>query len=611
MNLPLNQSSLTQQETYALLLEEESLAESLQALKEICLSHLDLSSEILLGLRSSIRHYYSQHKLLYTIQIQEIALEIAEFVQSPQAQETLSGLFRCLGEVRSHKSLLRVLELGEAYLFRYQSPTFNILLLQALIQASTVLYGIESNSQGYYIQYKHLLEKVCREDNFVQALEFSEYYRLIALGMVFLYFEDLPEKNRPLRNKMGKLASLVTRNEFANEIKKYDQNIHQRVRNIHSISKNNPLKIGYLTDCLKLHSVGWLVRWTLQYHNIDVVDVYTYSTYNPQDFIHNQLINQYGNHIRHIDYPMQQIMDQIQLDEIDILIDLGSLTEDQNCVVTAVKPAPVQITWLGMDASGIPCVDYYIADRFALPDDAQEYYSEKLIKMPHCYIAVDGFELDRPSAFRSEFGIPENGIVYLSSQGGAKRHPDNMKLQVQILAQVPHSYLLIKGMKTDESVILQNFSELAVSMGVASDRIKIMPSTPREDTHRANLKIADVILDTYPYNGATTTLEALWCEIPLVTRVGQQFAARNSYSMLMNAGVTEGIAWTDEEYVAWGVRLGLNRDLRDRVRWKLRQSKRTSPLWDARQFTRDLEAVYQQIWERYLRVNGHEKFIIR
>jgi predicted O-linked N-acetylglucosamine transferase (SPINDLY family) len=376
--------------------------------------------------------------------------------------------------------------------------------------------------------------------------------------------------------------------------------MRNRAINIRSTFRKHPLKIGYLTDCLKLHSVGWLVRWTLQYHDPDVVDVYTYSTYNPKDFIHDQLIEKYGDHVRHIDYLMQKITDQIQLDEIDILVDLGSLTEFQNCVVTAIKPAPIQITWLGMDASGIPAVDYYIADRFALPDDAQDYYSEKLIKMPHCYIAVDGFECDRPSVSRTDFGIPEHGVIYLSSQGGAKRHPDNMKLQVQILAQVPNSYLLIKGMKTDEAVILQSFTKLAVSLGVESDRIKIMPATLKEENHRANLKIADVILDTYPYNGATTTLEALWCEIPLVTRVGQQFAARNSYSMLMNAGVTEGIAWTDEEYVAWGVALGLNRDLRDRVRWKLRQSKRTSPLWDARQFTRDLEAVYQQVWERYL-----------
>jgi len=597
----LDDSSLTQQTVYTLLSKEDSLAESLQSLKSICINHLDLSSEILLGLKAAIRHYYSQQKLLTTVQIQEVTLEIAELAQDPGIPEILAGLFRCLGEIRSQPSLLRVMELSKAYLSQYESITFNILLLQALLNASTVLYGIQYDIQAYYLEYKNLLEKVYLETASTQNFDFSEYYRLISLGMTFLYFEDLPRENRRLRNRMGYLGSQVMRNEFEQEIKVYEKNIFQRLSNVSPTQTEYPLKIGYITDCLRVHSVGWLVRWTLQYHDPDLVDIYTYSTYDPKDFIHDQLMEQYGSKIKHIDYPIQQITDQIQLDEIDILVDLGSLTEYQTCVVTAVKPAPVQLTWLGMDASGIPTVDYYIADRFALPDDAQEYYSERLIKMPHCYIAVDGFEVDRPSISRTDFSIPDDAVLYLSSQGGAKRHPDNMKLQVQILAQVPNSYLLIKGMKTDESVILKNFAELAVSLGVESDRIKIMPATPKEDTHRANLKIADVILDTYPYNGATTTLEALWCEVPLVTRVGQQFAARNSYSMLMNAGVTEGIAWTDDDYVNWGVMFGLHRELRDRVRWKLRQSKRTSPLWDARQFTRDLEAVYQQIWDVYLK----------
>ena len=601
MTSVLDSSNLTQQNVYALLSKENALTESLQMLKEICGNNPESSSEILLGLKAAIRHYYSQQKLLTTVQIQEVTLEISELTQDPGIPEVLAGLFRCLGEMRSQPSLLRVMELSKGYLAQYESLTFNILLLQALINASTVLYGIQYDIQPYYLQYKNLLEKVFLETISEQDFDFSEYYRLISLGMTFLYFEDSPRDNRRLRNRMGYLGSQVMRNEFEQEIKRYQKNIDERLSNVSSAQTEDPLKIGYITDCLRVHSVGWLVRWVLQYHDPNLVDVYTYSTYNPKDFIHDQLMEQYGSKIKHIDYPIQHITDQIQLDKIDILVDLGSLTEYQNCVVTAVKPAPVQLTWLGMDASGIPTVDYYLADRFSLPDDAQDYYSEKLIKMPHCYIAVDGFELDRPSTCRADFGIPEDAVIYLSSQGGAKRHPDNMKLQVQILAQVPKSYLLIKGMKTDESVILKNFAELAVSLGVDSDRIKIMPATPKEDTHRANLKIADIILDTYPYNGATTTLEALWCEVPLVTRVGQQFAARNSYSMLMNAGLTEGIAWTDDDYVNWGVMFGLNRDLRDRVRWKLRQGKRTSPLWDARQFTRDLEAVYQQIWDGYLK----------
>jgi len=164
---------------------------------------------------------------------------------------------------------------------------------------------------------------------------------------------------------------------------------------------------------------------------------------------------------------------------------------------------------------------------------------------------------------------------------------------------VPNSYFLIKG-GADEKSIKQFFNQLAEEEGLEGDRLRFLPTVTSEEVHRANLGIADVVLDTYPYNGATTTLETLWMCIPLVTRVGQQFAARNSYTMMMNAGVTEGIAWTDEEYVEWGIRLGKDAALRQQISWKLLQSRQTSPLWNAQQFTREMEKAYEQMWQIYL-----------
>jgi predicted O-linked N-acetylglucosamine transferase (SPINDLY family) len=118
--------------------------------------------------------------------------------------------------------------------------------------------------------------------------------------------------------------------------------------------------------------------------------------------------------------------------------------------------------------------------------------------------------------------------------------------------------------------------------------------------HRANLAIADIVLDTYPYNGATTTLETLWMGVPIVTKVGEQFAARNSYTMMMNVGVTEGLAWSDEEYVEWGVKLGKDEKLRQEIVWKLRKSRQTSPLWNGQKFAREMENAYLQMWQRYI-----------
>lgn len=265
----------------------------------------------------------------------------------------------------------------------------------------------------------------------------------------------------------------------------------------------------------------------------------------------------------------------------------------------ALKPAPVQITWLGWDASGIPAIDYFIADPYVLPENAQDYYSETIWRLPHTYVAVDGFEVGVPTLRREQLKIPSDAVIYLSSQTGYKRHPDTVRLQMQILKQVPNSYFLIKGL-ADQIAIQQFFTQVAESEGVHRDRLKFLPQDPNEFIHRANLGCADVVLDTYPYSGATTTLETLWMNVPLVTRVGQQFSARNSYTFMINAGVTEGIAWTDKEYVEWGVRLGKDPMLRQQISWQLRQSRQTSPLWNAQQFTREMETAYRQMWQRYI-----------
>ena len=173
----------------------------------------------------------------------------------------------------------------------------------------------------------------------------------------------------------------------------------------------------------------------------------------------------------------------------------------------------------------------------------------------------------------------------LSSQSGLKRHPDNIRLQMQILRQVPHSYFLIKRLARPHWNGSKNFfGQFADAEGVSRDRLRFLPGVASEFIHRANLGLADVVLDTYPYNGATTTLEALWLGLPIVTRVGEQFAARNSYTLMMNAGIQEGIAWTDAEYVEWGVRLGKDTVLREEISYRLRRSRHTSPLWNAGAF---------------------------
>ncbi|NEO28911.1 MAG: O-linked N-acetylglucosamine transferase, SPINDLY family protein [Symploca sp. SIO3C6] len=363
------------------------------------------------------------------------------------------------------------------------------------------------------------------------------------------------------------------------------------------ISSNSTrrLKIGYISHCLRRHSVGWLARWLFQHHNRDRFQIYGYfvNYKKVDDTIQQWYLNQVDQ-AHQLGMDGLEIAEQIYRDNIDILVELDSITLDITSEVMALKPAPIQVTWLGWDASGIPAIDYFIADPYVLPATAQEYYTEKIWRLPQTYIAVDGFEVGVPTLRRDQLNIPNDAIIYLSSQRGYKRHPETVRLQMQILKQVPNSFFLIKG-KAEAEAIKNFFNQIAEEEGVECDRLRFLPEVALESIHRANLGIADIVLDTYPYNGATTTLETLWMGIPIVTKVGQQFAARNSYTMMINSGITEGIAWNDQQYLEWGIRLGKDANLRQQIAWKLRQSRQSAPLWNGRQFTREIEKAFQVI----------------
>ncbi|MDR9405105.1 MAG: O-linked N-acetylglucosamine transferase, SPINDLY family protein, partial [Halothece sp. Uz-M2-17] len=370
-------------------------------------------------------------------------------------------------------------------------------------------------------------------------------------------------------------------------------------RSLASYTSKKYLRIGYIGHTLRSHSVGWLSRWLISNHHRDKFYVAVYLVDENSDNLTKKLADNVDRFRVFINQSFEESAQIIANDEIDILIDLDSCTFPRTCRILSLKPAPIQVSWLGWDASGLPAIDYYLADPYVLPKNAQDYYQETIWRLPHSYVAVKGFEVSVPSLTREKLEIPSEATVYLSPQTALKHHPDTVRLQMKILKGVPNSYFIIKG-RSDKELLKKVFNEISEAEGIDFQRLRFLELDPNELIHRANLGIADVVLDTYPYNGATTTLETLWMGVPLVTKVGEQYVARNSYTFLKNAGVEEGIAWTDEEYVQWGVKLGTDENLRRDVHWKLLQSRKTSPLWDVEQFVNDMETAYQQMWEKYV-----------
>jgi predicted O-linked N-acetylglucosamine transferase (SPINDLY family) len=576
-------------------LEDAPLHPSTEEFAEACLSHVrHLPNCLHVLLLGAIKIAASLQKGKQAVKLAELCLRVDS--SNPELLRHLSSLYQNIGNYDQGIEIARrCYALANSLADRVFA---NNQVLRGLMHA-----GGRWEEASLVLQKQELLLAELLEAQPID-LERATVVRLYNSTYFLPYFADRAQKNREISNQVAQLCQANIENYAKENIERYRQRSKVAPNNG---SSTRPLKIGYLSQCMRRHSVGWLARWLFEHHDRDRFQIHGYfvaansyqvGTNQNDDSLHEWYVNQ-------VDKPNKlgidtlEIAEKIYQDEIDILVDLDSLTLNISCEVMAFKTAPIQVSWLGWDASGVPTIDYYIADPYVLPEAANEYYAEKIWRLPQTYIAVDGFEVGVPTLRRDRLDIPSDAVVFLSSQGGYKRHPDTTRLQMRIVKEVPNSYFLIKG-TADEKSIKSFFEQIAEEEGIDCSKLRFLPDVAFEAVHRANLGIADVVLDTYPYNGATTTLETLWMGIPLVTRVGEQFAARNSYTMMMNAGITEGIAWTDEQYIEWGVRLGKDATLRQQIAWKLHQSRQTAPLWNGRQFTCEMEKAYEQMWQKYI-----------
>ena len=477
--------------------------------------------------------------------------------------------------------------------------------LDQLFSNTVILYASQKLGRKWNIVEKLLQQQTSLLKTLFESSDSYSPFKLLDQRFyisLFLapYLYDHPEKHHKDRRQLGDFIQTSLGAYLKSSNITYQPTSHslKSTTPVQMVSRSSKLRIGYIGASLRQHSVGWIARWLYRLHNHDEFEIYTYFHRHTQlQRFSKECFAQYSDVHRMINYEISpvDVAQQIQRDRIDILVDIDSYTGSPTYAVMALKPAPIQVTWLGWDASGLSTIDYFIADPYVLPKDAQKYYTEKIWRLPQTYLAVQGFEVDFPTRKRADLDIPDDAIVYFSNQHALKRQDDFIRVQMQVLKKVPNSYFLIKAMGNLDA-LQTYFGELAEEEGISCDRLRFLPLAPTESLYRGNLTLADVVLDSYPYNGATTTLETLWVGIPLVTRVGQQFQARNSYTMLKNAGIDEGIAWTDEEYIDWAVRLGIDEALRKQVVEKLRKSRQTSPLWDSRRFTREMEQAYQQMW---------------
>jgi predicted O-linked N-acetylglucosamine transferase (SPINDLY family) len=282
---------------------------------------------------------------------------------------------------------------------------------------------------------------------------------------------------------------------------------------------------------------------------------------------------------------------------IDIAVDLKGFTQDLRVGIFAHRAAPIQVNYLGYPGTmGADFIDYIIADRTLIPPELQPCYSEKVVYLPNSYQANDRKRSISDRKFtRQELGLPENGFVFCCFNNNHKILPATFASWMRILKAVEGSALWLLQ---DNSWAAENLKKEAEKLGILTDRLVFAERLTLPD-HLARHCQADLFLDTFPYNAHTTTSDALWAELPVITLMGVSFASRVAASLLNAIGLPELITNSQEQYETLAIELARNSQKLEDIKLRLARNRLAAPLFDTPLFAKNIEAAYIQMSERY------------
>jgi predicted O-linked N-acetylglucosamine transferase (SPINDLY family) len=283
--------------------------------------------------------------------------------------------------------------------------------------------------------------------------------------------------------------------------------------------------------------------------------------------------------------------------EVDIAVDLKGFTEDNRAGIFAERAAPIQVSYIGYPGTmSASYMDYLIADHTLIPEADRRYYSEKIIYLPDSYQVNDSLRaISAKSYTRAGEGLPESAFVFCCFNQTYKISPSVFDSWMRILGRVEGSVLWLMEINP---WAVENLRIEAARRGIDPQRLIFAKSLP-VDEHLARQRLADLFLDTLPYNAHTTASDALWAGLPVLTRAGETFASRVAASLLRAVNLPELITTTESEYEELAVTLAHDPQRLQALRQRLQQNHLTAPLFDCKTYTRYLESAYSAIVERY------------
>lgn len=360
------------------------------------------------------------------------------------------------------------------------------------------------------------------------------------------------------------------------------------------------LRIGFLSGDFRRHSVAYFVKGTLEHLDRAQFQLFAYHNYGKEDSVTWELKPLFHFWRSVCGLMNQELADLIAADQIDILIDLSGITAGSRPLVLGRKPAPIQVHWIGYpNTLGLDCVDYRLTDSWAdPPTDGDEFYSEELWRLPRSFLCysppASAPNIEQPPCLRR----PE--ITFGSFNSRVKLNEECIAMWVAVLEAVSNSRLVIKSLSgTDDEDARASLLQLFVAKGIVADRVEVLPWCGALEDHLAAYNEIDIALDTFPYHGTTTTCEALWMGVPVVTLAGDRHASRVGASLLNNIGLDAFVAENRDEYVEIAVGLAENRQALLGLRQTMRERMAGSPLMDRREMGAALGSALRGMWHRY------------
>lgn len=367
-------------------------------------------------------------------------------------------------------------------------------------------------------------------------------------------------------------------------------------RSVASGEADRKLRIGYMSCDFYEHATAFLVARLFEQHDREQYQLYAYCwDKSPESPLRRRIVAAFDESRDIRGLTDRQAAELIARDEVDILVDLKGYTLDGRLGILAMRPSPVQVHHVGFPGTlGAPFIDYLVADRFVAPLEHPEFFTEKIAYLPDCYQPNDETRQVGERPTRAECGLPESGVVFCCFNQTYKFCPEVFDVWCRLLGDVPGSVLWLPLRDNGSAARLRAEAE---RRGIASSRLVSAQILP-QSAHLGRLQLADVALDTLPVNAHTTTSDAAWAGVPVVTLPGEPFVSRVAGSIMSTLGLSELVARDWEDYTRIAKELALNPPYLEAIRLRVREGCRTSPLFDSARYTRNLEALYRVMWRR-------------